>query len=116
MVWKHATKYFLFNDHDTGKKSKGSPKGKNHILENFHRTAITEVNVVLLTNSLMRGQYLGERLSENVQYLGFWEHICLNSFKTLGCRMTALSRPEVEELFNNLGLDISEHKVMVSCY
>ena len=72
-----------------------------------------EVNVIIVTNVMMRSHYLGKRLTENVKYLGFWEKLSALEFKTIAARMTSLNQEQTEELLDKLNLHPKEQRYMV---
>ena len=73
-----------------------------------------EVNIIIITNVMMRGTYLDEYISENAKFLGFWEHISSLGFKTIGARMTSLNQEQVDALLAELKLSATEHRIMVN--
>ena len=81
--------------------------GPNHVL------VMPEVNVIIVTNVMMRSHYLGKRLTENVKYLGFWEKLSGLEFKTIAARMTSLNQEQTEELLDKLNLHPKEQRYMV---
>jgi len=73
---------------------------------------LPEVNVLILTNVMMRGTYLSEYISENAKVLGFWEHLSSLGFKTIGARMTSLKQEQVDSLLEKLKLPTKDHQRM----
>eukprot|EP00795_Rhopilema_esculentum_P016319 gene16319-7708_t len=71
-----------------------------------------EVNVIIITNVMMRGSFLNQFLSENVKALGFWEELSSLGFKTIGARMTALNPEQTKQLLHKLKLSPREHRIM----
>ena len=74
---------------------------------------LPEVNVLILTNVMLRGTYLSEYISENAKVLGFWEHLSSIGFKTIGARMTSLRQEQVDSLLEKLKLPGKDHQRMV---
>ncbi len=72
-----------------------------------------EVTVIVVTNVLLRGIFLGEKLPENVKYLGFWEKLSTLGFKTIGARMTALKDEHAEYLLGKFEMSGQQKSSMV---
>ncbi len=92
--------------------------GKAHLkkgqLDSDCRFIMPEVNIIIMSNVLLRGSFLGQRLSENVQYLGLWEKLSSLGFKTIGARMTALKDNQAEFLLRKFDLAEKQRRAMVN--
>ena len=90
------------------------PDSRHHTKpESSRGFVMPEVNVVIITNVMMRGTYLDDYIPERAKFLGFWEHISSLGYKTIGARMTSLSQEQVNTLLEKLKLSAMNHRIMV---
>jgi len=72
-----------------------------------------EVSVVLITEPLISGKYLGEKLPLESTFLQFWSMLEKIGYCAIGLKMTCLAELDANELLDTLDVDIIKRKRMV---